>query len=138
MDTISFEKCTQLKRAGLKHPPASNGQFWYDGDKSLYVIHCIEDYFVNGVPDPTKPYVHIVYIGDDHSVICEQQNEHESFHPDVAYLLLKMKGVYLSCIQGDCWGVFKVGSDKMIGFHSESPLEACVEAFLSLNPLPKK
>ena len=122
--TVSLETAKQLAEAGFLPPEvAMDGQFWFDGDNCLYVIHCTE-----------PPFVHGVFIGDDHAGFCEEQNEYELFAPTATDILAQMPEGTRLVKHGTgwvcAWDLDYVGA-SVDNREDECPHECAAKAFLA-------
>ena len=123
-DITTFETAVRLKEAGFPQPTPQPGQFWYDGDKELYVIYCDE-----------SPYIHAVFIGDDHAGFCEKQNEYDVLAPTATDILREMPGFcicYLDNGNSEGWTTLNYYKEYCT-FNAKSPAEAAAEAWIKLN-----
>ena len=125
MDIYSFETAKKLKAVGYPEPDFGCWQVWYNE-------FSIGTFLGRKVEKNGKMHFHCYSLGSgrtDEMILFH--GEGCVFAPTAADIMKEMKGVFLSPIIGDCWGVFKIGTSIMVGFHPENPAEACAEAYLS-------
>lgn len=128
MDICSFLTAKKLKESGYPEPEFASLQVWYNE-------YCIGTFLGMKITEMGRTKFSCYSIGSGKvAVMAPAHGQGAIFAPTAADIMSEMKGIYLSPMQGGCWGVFKVGTNIMIGFHPENPAEACAEAYLSSIP----
>lgn len=126
MDICTFETAQKLKAAGFPEPEFACWQVWYN-ESGIGT-------FLGGklvIADRMHFSCYSLGSGRKQDLILSH-GENVIFAPTDADILKAAKGLYLSPMMHDDWGVFMIGSRKMVGYHHENPAEACAEAYLSL------
>ena len=118
---VSFETAVKLKEAGFPQPAPKFGDVVFHRSKKTK--HVVIGHEGGGV---------FVFRGEFDHQDRERGDSYVSA-PTAADILKVAKGLYLSPIMHDDWGVFVVGSREMVGYHHENPAEACAEAWLKIN-----
>lgn len=124
MDKVTIETAIALKEAGFPQPEFKTEQFWYNAYSGITLV---------GIDFGEGEFMcHSISSGGSKQMF-PVIGKGDIFAPTATDILKESKSIYLSPMQGDCWGVFVIGTKKMVGFNAENPAEAAAEAWLSLN-----
>lgn len=124
---VTFETAVKLKEAGFPQPSFAPLQWWYSPAEQLLLACSFEK-----KPAAQSPYRFIDQTRPDSPDFWASIKSF-CYAPTAPDILKDAKGLYLSPMMHDDWGVFVAGSREMVGYHHENPAEACAEAWLKIN-----